>query len=43
MIYEIMKEVLELKSPPIAYAQKETILYAEMLKPSIMVFSQSNI
>ena len=40
---EIMKEVFELKEPSIAYAQKETTLYAEMLKLPITVFSQSNI
>ena len=38
---EIMNEVFE--SPPIAYPQKETTLYAEMLKLPITVFSQSNI
>ena len=38
---EIVKEVFELKELSIAYAEKKTILFAEMLKLPIMVFSQS--
>ena len=40
---ETVKKVFELKEPSCSYAQKETTLYAEMLKLLITVFSQSNI
>ena len=40
---ELMKDVFELKSSPLAYAQKETTLYAEMSKLPITVVSHSGI
>ena len=38
-----MKEVFELKSSPLACAQKETTLYAEMSELPITVVSHSGI
>ena len=38
-----MNKVLNKKSHPIAYAQNETVFYAEMLKLPITVISQSNV